>query len=663
MSVRKIRRFVAPPGERCGARAAAVMAEALECRQLLSGYSFGVVGTFGSSFGEPMQSLVSDSSGNLYGVATSGGANLTGGIFELASGSATPTLRVSFPVGFTSSGLTIDSSGNLYDLGYTESNPATDATEDLSVYELPAGGTSLQNIADLGDNLLTDYPASLLIDSSGNLYGTTLAGGANREGEIFEVVKGSGMATTLASFPNVGSDGIPGTEAPNEDLVMDSNGDLFGTASGAGAFGTGDGTLFELPKGGSTIQTVYAFNGTTTGSAPAGGLVMDASGDLFGDLMNDNSYNHTTIGGIFELPAGATTPTVLASFTSATGYNSFFPLSIDSSGDLFGASEFGGDVSSQASDGRGVVFELPAGSQSVTALHTFTGGSDGQIPFGTVLVDDSGNVYGTSIGPGQSGTGLIYKLTPGGSSTGGTGTGTLAATLAGKLPATSIIAGSKTSIAQTLTLTDSGTAALSDRASVALYLSSTPSIDASSIALPVSLSKAFKLKPRAHLALRLNVKSIAAGVPDGAYYLVAQVTDTAGTSDAASTATITVAPAEIDLSGSIGRLPAAIAASKKLALSITVSNTGNTAAAGSLPVLADLSTDGQADTTATQLLSASPKVNIKPGKSIRLTLHAVVPAVAANDYYVVVVLDQNDAIPDDNLANNTLAGSMKINIT
>jgi len=624
-------------------RKSAVSAEALEPRTLLSGYSFAVAGTFGPTFGQPQENLVVDGAGNVYGVATSGGAISAGGIFELAHGSTVPALLVSFPANFTSSGLTIDGSGDLYLLG--DSLPAG-GTEDLSVYELAAGGTSLQNIADLGDNTLPDYAGNLLLDSGGNLYGTALSGGTNGAGEIFEVVKGSGQATLLASFL--------GGQSPNENLVMDSSGDLFGTTSGGGAFSSGNGTIFELPKGSGTINTIYSFNGTATGANPTG-LVMDSKGDLFGSRMNDNTYDPTTIGSIFELPAGGTSPTVLASFSAATGYNSYYPLAVDSAGDLFGATEFGGDVAGHPPDGVGVVFELPAGSQTITALHTFEAGSDGASPLGGVSLGANGVLYGTSIGPGSAGTGLVYTLTPG-----GTGAGTLTGALAGKLPS-STIAGQKVSISQNLAITNSGSTPVSGSVTAKLFLSTGAAVDSTSIPIGSS-GKSVKLKAHAHFALNFKINSLPSSVPEGTYYLVAQITDPAGNvSDTASVGTITVAAREVNLSLALSKFATTARGGKKFSETLSISNSGNIAAAGTVPIVVYTSPDGLLD-DATQLASVAKKLDVKPGKPAAISLSLIAPANGTSDYLIFVV-DPDNTLKEVTPANDTLVSPSKVAFT
>jgi uncharacterized repeat protein (TIGR03803 family) len=126
------------------------------------------------------------------------------------------------------------------------------------------------------------------MDGSGNLYGTSY-GGASKVGTIFELAKGSGTITTLASF-----NGTNGSD-PEAGLVMDSSGNLYGTTRDGGA--SNDGTVFELAKDSSTITTLTTFNGTN-GAYPEASLLMDSSGNLYGTTDSGGPANYGTV---FEL--------------------------------------------------------------------------------------------------------------------------------------------------------------------------------------------------------------------------------------------------------------------------------------------------------------------------------------------------------------------------
>jgi len=290
----------------------------------------------GSNGAGPTDPVIMDSSGNLYGTTTGGGAYGDGTVFELANGSGKITTLASFN-------------------GTNGSDPV----------------------------------AALIMDSSGNLYSTTATGGAHGDGTVFELAHGSGTITTLASFNGTNGNLV---RAP---LVMDGNGNLYGTTERGGS--PGGGTVFELAQGSGTITTLASFSGSGAGQAPLSGLLIDSSGNLYG----------TTFGGgdtIFEVAHGSHTITVLASLSSA-GDPYYAPLVMDSSGNLYGTAEGGGDSVD------GAVFELAQGSSTVITLASFNG-TNGDGPTGLIM-DSSGNLYGTTQGGGASNDGTVFEVAQG----------------------------------------------------------------------------------------------------------------------------------------------------------------------------------------------------------------------------------------------------------
>ncbi len=213
---------------------------------------------------------------------------------------------------------------------------------------------SLTTLASFGPTVYgSDPAAALIMDSSGNLYGTACTGGAYDYGAVFELADGSGTITPLASFN--GTDGA----RPDGALIMDSSGNLYGTTTYGGA--SSDGTVFELAKGSGTITTLASFNGTD-GANPYATLVMDSSGNLYGTTAGGGASNDGTV---FELASGSGTITTLASFNGTNGANPLAGLIMDSSGNLYGTTESGGASSD------GTVFELAKGSSTITTLASF----------------------------------------------------------------------------------------------------------------------------------------------------------------------------------------------------------------------------------------------------------------------------------------------------
>jgi len=340
----------------------------------------------------PKASLIMDSSGNLYGTASGGGASNEGTVFELAHGSSTPSVLASFNGANGANpraGLIMDSGGNLYGTTYGRGYG--------TVFELAHGSSTITTLASFNGTDGANPYAGLIMDSSGNLYGTTYSGGASKDGTVFELAKGSGTITDLASFNQTDGGG------PTSGLIMDGSGNLYGTTTYGGVLRKG--TVFELAKGSGTITTLASFNGTDGGNSYAA-LTMDSSGNLYGTTYYGGASGDGTL---FELAKGTSTITALASFNGADGANPYAALVMDSSGNLYGTTYSGG------SSGDGTLFEVTKGSTTITALASFNG-ADGAYPEAALVMDGSGNLYGTTFGGGAPGGGTVFEM-PRGSGT------------------------------------------------------------------------------------------------------------------------------------------------------------------------------------------------------------------------------------------------------
>ena len=336
----------------------------------------------------PDDGLIADANGDLFGTTTSGGTNY-GTVFEIVNSGAianpsyagAPQVLVNFtgqsgadPGGYPYADLSADANGNLF--GTTTGGGANN---DGTVFELVNNGT-LAEPSYAAAKVLVSFTVEslatggLLIDAHGDLFGTTGSGGdSNGDGTVFEIVNNGANAdpsyattpTTLAEF-----DFTDGAN-PYGRLVADSKGDLFGTTR-SGGDSNGDGTVFEIVNNGSNADPSYATTPTTLaefdftdGANPNGNLIIDANGDLFGTTQDgaDESLGNGN-GTVFEIVNNATaanpsydaTPNTLVSFTGLGGADPGSEpsngLTVDSNGDLFGATSGGG-----AND-AGTVFEV-----------------------------------------------------------------------------------------------------------------------------------------------------------------------------------------------------------------------------------------------------------------------------------------------------------------
>jgi len=259
----------------------------------------------------------------------------------------------------------------------------------------------------------------LVEDNKGNFFGTTKSGGTNFDGTVFEIAAGSWTYTTIGVF--AGSNGAN----PQDTLILDSSGNLFGTTYGGGSSVYGTGTVFELPYNAGTgsygtISTLASFN-LTNGLYPQAGLVEDRSGNLFGTTYRGGSSIYGTV---FELPYSAGTGSygtirTLASFNLTNGALPWGGLVEDRSGNLFGTTEEGG------SSDAGTVFELPynAGTGRYGAISTLASlnVTNGEYPEGGLVEDSSGNLFGSTAYGGSSDVGTVFEL-PYNAGTGGYGT-------------------------------------------------------------------------------------------------------------------------------------------------------------------------------------------------------------------------------------------------
>ena len=288
--------------------------------------------------------------------------------------------------------------------------------------------------------------ASVIFDSSGNLYGTAGQGGNGEPpsgicavtggcGGVFELSpNGSGYTEkTLYEF-NGTADGA----GPFAGLYMDATGILYGTATYNGSTNCplGCGTVFELvPFGSNYVEvTLYDFTGGTDGASPTGGLIADAQGNLYGTTQEGGDANND--GTVFELVRKSEkkyTEKILYRFhgcsepsLSCDGANPFAALYMDSSGRLFSTTTYGGKYQCPENNLCGTVFRLtPKGrGYKEDIIYYFQGGNDGATSQGGLIADSSGALYGaTVLGGGATyppcdfasvvrGCGVVFKLTP-----------------------------------------------------------------------------------------------------------------------------------------------------------------------------------------------------------------------------------------------------------
>jgi uncharacterized repeat protein (TIGR03803 family) len=264
--------------------------------------------------------------------------------------------------------------------------------------------------------------SSLILDSAGNLYGTTAGGGAYSGGVAFELSPSSNLPwteTVLHSFGN-GTDGSD----PQAELVFDSAGNLYGTTQSGGASGgfENGGTVYRLSpaSGGWTETVLYSFPLSYSGpdgDLPAGTVVIDRAGNLYGVTQAGGFYGY---GAVYELTPsadGSYKERIIHSFNLTDGSLPDATLVFDAAGNLYGTTMFGGDRNLCEPSGCGTVFRLQRSSKnswSETVLRALKK-VDGWCAIGPVAFDSEGHLYAAAECGGASAWGSILALTPGSS--------------------------------------------------------------------------------------------------------------------------------------------------------------------------------------------------------------------------------------------------------
>jgi uncharacterized repeat protein (TIGR03803 family) len=316
-------------------------------------------------------------------------------------------------------GLALDTEGNLYG-----TSPQGGAFGHGTVFKLDSTGreTILHSFSGTGGDGVTP-DAGVILDAQGNLYGSTTAGGNNSCGcGIIFKLDPAGTETILHTFTGTGGDGM----RPSGDLVLDAQGNLYGTASSGGAgFG---GIAFKLTMSG--VETVlHSFACCATGSPS--GLLRDAAGNFFGATASGGTGHGQGCGNfgcgtLFELTKNGNL-IVLHSFDPSVG-DGGIPnrrLVMDAQGNLYGTTYLGGHPFRTRPIGSGIVFKVdPHGNETI--LHIFCplghdtkpSCPDGAWPKGGLIMDSVGNLYGTTFSGGaHSGNGTIFRVDPAGNET------------------------------------------------------------------------------------------------------------------------------------------------------------------------------------------------------------------------------------------------------
>jgi uncharacterized repeat protein (TIGR03803 family) len=371
--------------------------------------TFTVIRSFtgGSDGANPLSGLFF-AGGNLFGTASSGGSSGLGVVFRLSL-SGQETVLHEFTGGTDGANpqgrLVMDKAGNFY--GTTTAGGVSNAG---TVFKVTRRGKETLLYSFTGKPDGANPVAGLAIDIAGNLYGTTTAGGANGNGTVFKLaiptVSGSEWTeTVLYSFGK-----SPDGTVPVAGVTFDLSGNLYGTTSAGGT--SGYGTVFQLtPSGSAWTETIlHHFALKSDGGIPYAGLVLDSNGNLYGAATEGGAGGQNGGGTIFELTptsGGGWTFSVLYGLYGWAISGSFRNLLLES-GKIYATTHCDG------ADNSGTIYELTlsGGTWTYNPLYVFTGGSDGQYSFSNLAADKNGNLYGTTKQGGAHGFGVAFKVTP-----------------------------------------------------------------------------------------------------------------------------------------------------------------------------------------------------------------------------------------------------------
>lgn len=394
-----------------GAVIVPLAAQAIEQEKVLHGFHGGKDGDGPSSL------LIWDNAGHLYGTTVAGGGGTEcrnspgcGTVYKIAP-DGRETVHYAFAGGCDGAnpraGLVMDAAGNMF--GTTQSGGICNNDVGFgTVFKLAPNGTEtvLYSFEGGSDG---EYPVGgLVVDGQGNLYGS--AGGGDPAGcnggcgFVFKVTP-QGEKTVFYAFQG-GSDG----DGPYGNVIMDNGGNIYGTTQrggGTGCAGDGCGTVFKLAPDG-TETVFYAFQGGTDGWYPQNGVVMDSTGYLYGTTWTGGGGDFGTV---FKVSATGT-HSVLYSFQG--GADGGFPeagVILDGGGNLYGTTE-GGGSGKGCNGGCGVVFEV-ALDGTETVLRAFDKKNDkrfGVNPMAGLVLDGQGNLYGTTVQGGKRSKGVVFLL-------------------------------------------------------------------------------------------------------------------------------------------------------------------------------------------------------------------------------------------------------------
>jgi len=377
----------------------------------------------------PFQSNLLDLNGTFYGTTGNGGQYGFGTIFKVDA-TGKETVLYSFTGAADgaqpSSGLTPDGKGNFYGTTFYGGNLNCDVLGSKIpgcgvVYKFTAKG-ALQPLYAFTGGADGAWAQGLALDGGGNLYGVAYYGGDLNCillpgigcGDIYKI-SSTGAFSTLYSFQDGSDGGVPEGFVTLHNNILYAATQLGGNLNGCG--GLGCGVLFAEPTSGGTGKTVYAFTGGSDGGAPLSQLLFDASGNMYGTTYSGGDLSCSNNGSVgcgvvFKLtPKGKETVIHAFKGTPNDAANPSWGLTVDSKGNGYGTTLYGGTAN------VGAIFKVSSNGVE-KLLYSFTGGTDGAYPQSGLTIDGSGNLFSNAVFGGDlncsapNGCGTVFKLVP-----------------------------------------------------------------------------------------------------------------------------------------------------------------------------------------------------------------------------------------------------------
>jgi uncharacterized repeat protein (TIGR03803 family) len=369
--------------------------------------TFTVLHTFAGPDGlTPYSGVTVDAGGNLYGTTYGGGAYGVGTVYQLKHHGSSYLYNQlhAFTGGDDGAGpyggVVFGPEGRLYGttLGGGNNGVVFSLRPPATICRAVSCPWTETVLYSLGvDGNFGAYYGEVAFDDAGNLYGATAFGGRDSGGTVYEVSQSGGGWTGTVIYTFLGA------YDPAHNVIVDSAGNLYGTTIYGGQFGKG--LVFELVPNGSgwTEQDLASLGAAGTGGYPICGLIRDSAGNLYGASTGDNMH-----ASVFELSPTGTGWQLSVLYTWSLSNNALGPngnLVLDSNGNLYGATySLGtlgyGNIFKLSPNGSGWTY---------SDLYDFQNNGDGAYPTGDLSIDSAGNIYGTTSGD-QSGHGTVWKL-------------------------------------------------------------------------------------------------------------------------------------------------------------------------------------------------------------------------------------------------------------